>query len=225
MYTHGNPIMGIDPSGMMSLNELQVTMADISAVSNQVIKVVRIANKVKDFVNFLKSLNDLATAIKTGRIGGTIGGYMNTTFKKFAELSTEAVLDSLEDNIDDLIMLSSISWVGYLARHYYDINRYVILLPNVPGIPYGEIPAVQLKIGSKRVVLGYGSGAKPGSKKKGRITGFAVGFKYRRLPEQIWRMDFHEMHKKQGAGDVAIWEDKPFHYHVLRPGVMDYGVK
>jgi predicted helicase len=41
--------------------------------------------------------------------------------------------------------------------------------------------------------------------------------------QQIWRMDFHSVHWQRGvnntkASEIAAWEDKPFHYHVMYPG-------
>lgn len=39
--------------------------------------------------------------------------------------------------------------------------------------------------------------------------------------QQVWRMDFdppNKGHKTRKSYEIEVWEDTPFHYHVMKPG-------
>lgn len=135
----------------------------------------------------------------------------------------EDAVESLLRHTDTLTFSSGASWGPWLTTHMKDVDRFVIYMPTVPGIPYFEtklfIPHLRrLKVD---VTLGFGWGRDEAASKNkdGRLTGVGIGLKTdKRYSKQIWRMDIHGDHGVRGTGDYAYFTDPPYHYHVLRPG-------
>ena len=89
-------------------------------------------------------------------------------------------------------------------------------MPNIVGNPYFELAGPKLRDSNLSINFAFGAGTEEKkSKKVGGVIGMGVGFKGNRVANQIWRMDYHDMHPN--GQDLAQWSSWPFHYHVIRP--------
>ena len=48
------------------------------------------------------------------------------------------------------------------------------------------------------------------------MTGLGIGFKGKRKPEQLWRMDSHDPHARNPNSDAHYVVDGKFHYHIRK---------
>ena len=219
-YVHQNPIRLADPSGRAaSYAELLSVSGNIASLTRQVTGIIRLANRAKDFVEFLSTLSSIYQAATSGGLSTQIKNSIRPQFQELVNFSGDEVISSLLRHTDDLVLWSTIYWTGPIAGKYKDIDRFVVYMPNVGPIPYFELPFKKDVTGKIDIVLGFGHGESPkaASKKAGRLVGVGVGLKGRALPTQIWRMDVHPAHDQSGEGDAKYIVDWPFHYHVRSP--------
>lgn len=219
LYVHGNPVNDIDPSGNMTLGEINSVMSQISTLTRMTTSVLRAASTVKNSIEFLATLSDIASFVLNGNFNALIREQMNKSTSVIKGINIDDAIESLLRHTDTILFTTFTGWTSWFALNYASMNRFVIYMPNAPGIPYFEVKIPAPRNIKKDLVLGFGSGneTRRGSKKAGRLTGLGVGFANQKHSKQIWRMDIHPAHDLRGDGDLAYWEDWPYHYHVGRP--------
>ena len=220
LYAHANPVNGIDPDGHDLIEQTAVqAIQDILAVTHRVTSVLRSISKIKSWFSFLDTIREIEGMLSGGDITQQFKNYIKDRFiRDIARINIEDAVESLLRNTPTLISKGMLNWGTYVGRRYSQVERFVIYLPNIEGIPYFEIRGPRLRNSNIRINFALGAGTEErGSylKKTGRVTGVGVGFNGDRYPYQIWRMDYHEMHA--GGTDLAEWPDWPFHYHIIRP--------
>ncbi len=221
LYASANPVNRIDPSGHESLVELQSVQAiqNILTVTRTTTSVLRTINKVKSWYDFLDTIREIGGLLNGGEITQQLKNHVKDKFiGDIAKLDMDAAVDSLLRNTSTLISSGMLNWGTYIGSRYSQVDRFVVYLPNISGIPYFEIKGPKLRNSDIKVNLALGAGSEENRSylnKVGRVTGVGVGFRGETYANQIWRMDYHEMH--QGGSDLAQWPDWPFHYHVIRP--------
>ncbi len=96
----------------------------------------------------------------------------------------------------------------------------LIYLPNPATLSQQIIPT-PIKFAKKSLSFVAG-----GKEHAGRVVGTGIQDSWPRGQHQIWRMDVHPFtgpHADKGdkhfAGpkEIAVWPDRPFHFHVIRP--------
>jgi hypothetical protein len=216
LYAHSNPVMNIDPSGHMTLTEVNVTMGQIANLSRMSLRVINVYQKASSVIDAINDIQALASIVQ----GGQLQPYIQNGLSQFGNaIDGHKAMESLSENLQPLLSRSFPTWSRYLLQHGKNLKGFVIWLPNPGGLPQIRIPAGTYGKYSLTLVAG-------GMSKSGTVVG--VGLRMPGIPgatdlQQIWRMDFHPPHFPKGANntkasEIAAWEDKPFHYHVMYPG-------
>jgi RHS repeat-associated protein len=216
LYASANPINNIDPSGHMTLTEVNVTMGQIANFSRMSLRVINVYQKASSVIDAISAIQALASIVQ----GGQLQPYIQNGLSQFGNaIDGQKAMESLSENLQPLLTRSFPIWSRYLLQHGKNLKGFVIWLPNPGGLPQIRIPAGTYGKYSLTLVAG-------GMSKSGTVVG--VGLRMPGIPgatdlQQIWRMDFHSVHWPRGVNntkpsEIAAWEDKPFHYHVMYPG-------
>ena len=219
LYAHGNPINGTDPSGheftVMGQNGV---LANLGAITRFTTSVLRVANTAQNALEFVATLREVAAYTLSGEFRGLLQENLSSSLDVMGGVDIDEAIDSLLKQTDNLIFASAAEWGPYMLANSKQIERFVIYLPTVDGVPYREIDIRSSRRGKLGFALGFGAGRDTvSSRKRGRLTGVGIGLKGdRNESKQIWRMDYDREHDTSGAKDALYIKDAPFHYHVRR---------
>jgi RHS repeat-associated protein len=233
LYTHADPVNGIDPSGLMTLGSM---MASISNMMNMTVRVMNVAQKVYSGINTLSTVLELYQIILSGDLvkiitrqiapqltqwsqtaGAPVTAKLTTAVfwedaASVLAVNIETLLKAVQKQSQSLIRLMgnpNARWLLYMPTPWESV------IPN-PSPPRITLPAY--KIAQKPVDIQFGGG---GGDNRGRLFGFGtvVDKKTTTTPRQIFRMDYHTLtstqlpglhHQTEGTGRNG----NVFHFHI-----------
>ncbi|MCC7386416.1 MAG: PKD domain-containing protein [Deltaproteobacteria bacterium] len=212
-YAFGNPVTGSDPSGLMTLVEVQQVVAQIATLSRVTVNVLTFVQRAQSLMDIVDVAENLA---KMASIGMSYEDVLPDARKALAGLDLDDAMTVLAHNIPRMMTEASLPWTQYLAiKKRGNVSAFLVYLPNPGLLPQIKI-ATPLKIGRRKVKLVAG-----GTRTAGHITG--VGLEVLADPpgeHQVWRMDYHPWHGSAaagGVGTIGVWREGPYHFHVLKP--------
>jgi RHS repeat-associated protein len=235
-YCHNNPVNAIDPTGMFSLSEVQVTIkTHVSMLS----KISRVMNRVVKWKNRLGIAVDIITGLK----GLTVVNWSEYFFNYLGSVSNQVGFKPLFESKfweQSAMSFSAYSWkiatrlmrVSYAKQILGMLNsdceqgfpKLVIQMP-LPNLPFNLprsplIPTgLNIKIGKVKIPVAIQFGGKLGKKGwSGRVLGFAVANgRGTNNILQFLRQDWGHWH---GGGSMDRWLDKStsynIHYHIMQ---------
>ncbi len=220
LYANADPANGRDPSGHMTLGEVNTVMGQIGSLSRSTTNLVRFVNKAQNFMDIIDAVKTIGQ-LAQGGIGGQFSQYLPDTQSAMQGLNVQEATETLAVNIPRIMSRAFPKWITYLSLiRQNDIRSFVVYLPNpTPAmLPQMVIPT-PLKIGKKPVKLVAG-----GRQHAGRLIGVGLDIP-RDSPgiHQMWRMDYHGWHRGGGATnwtnsrEISIWRDGGYHFHVCKP--------
>lgn len=196
----------------------------------------RAYNKVTSVIDTIQTLAGIAQALRSGQIQSL----MTTVLADFAAaqwtFGVEDVIDNFELNAQRILSSGAnpvhpFSWpVGIAARYARGqrISALLIYMPSPKKSSNGGFVRTGLKIGKLPVKLRFGGDKAASSAGGTRVLGGGVMFGSKAtggVEQQLFRMDVGNLHPGHGnpantgakpkANEIAIWDDLPFHYHVI----------
>jgi len=211
-YTHNDPVNGIDPTGHMSMAELNAAQ-DIQGILQAISRV----NSILDFYGKVNSAIDLVMGVRQlllmfeGDLTASIPRSFPTRVD-FADAAQKFVSGGTKS-----FGIGSPSWLaGYVADFARGkrLKAYVlylpVLLPQLPSL----VNAGGIKINGKPVKIGLGA---PGGK-VGSLGGVGVVMGHER---QLFRMDIGTTppgHVVGRGNEITAFDEPPFSFHVYNWG-------
>ncbi|NCS32928.1 MAG: tandem-95 repeat protein [Microcystis aeruginosa G11-01] len=217
LYTGSNPINGRDPSGYMTLSEINVVMGQLGSLSRSTANLITFINRAQNLIDIIDAVRTIGS-LAQGVISGSFSGYLPHSQSAVAGLGVQEASLVLMENIPRIMSRAFPTWIRYLALvSSADVRGFLLYLPNPePSVlPQVTIPT-PLKIGKRSLKLIAG-----GTRYAGRLIG--AGLDIPRDPpgmHQVWRMDYHLWHRGlpwAGPREISVWRDGNYHFHVSRP--------
>lgn len=235
LYAHANPVMGVDPSGMMNLAELNVTSAlqNMMLTISKVNRAYQTVNKVLNAADTISTILAISQMNFTGFISDIRQKISKKTFGKYASRFTK---NGIQDGIDALLvnvpliaveLLKNPVKMADLASAMKGSNpAFVILLPTPPiKNVFSSIPPIKIgkKLGRLRIPVYLAFGPENHS---GRFVGLAISPDYSTnhfdwRAEEVFHMDYIVHAAKlpvamQKEGNWAVWlsQDKDFEFQI-----------
>jgi hypothetical protein len=229
LYAHADPINGIDPSGLMTLGSMMVSIGNML---NMTVRVFNVAQKVYSGVSTLSSVLELYQIIMSGDLVRIITreiAPLLTQWSQTAGTPETAKLtkaDFWEDaasvltvNIPTLLEAIRKQSQSVIALMGNSNARWLLYMPTPVEtvIPNPTLPRITLpvfKIAQKSVDLQFGGG---GGTNRGRLFGFGTILNKQSgtMPRQIFRMDYHSLQSKHVLGLHHQAEGTGRHGHVF----------
>jgi len=238
LYTHGNPVMGIDPSGLFTMSELLVSVTNISSRFAQVANNL---NKARAFASRINTIIDIISTLAGGgitavvqseikRVGSEwltnqISG-LSTTSRLFRQQFWEDAALSLASNAARIATEVFSTHAALIAKRSRQRDyRLAIFMPTPTGdtpldllIPnpggYVALPN-NIEMLGKPVTLIFGKDAF-----RGRL--FGLGFtRDNGTSDLLFRMDYHDLHGKEDWDDTSHTFD--FGFHIQGQNRTNYG--
>jgi RHS repeat-associated protein len=234
LYTHADPVNGIDPDGLMSLGSMMcsvgIGLGKVGMVTSTVGSVftgIRIATTIIDLTTTILALTSDTSL--TQKITQTVNTYIADLFANSILADVMALKEpgfwesSVKSMINNIPRIGKSIFRSELIRTQVfngiknnivnkDYPRVIIQLP----VPYGlSIPKSIIPIPFAKIPLGHlnvGLSLQIGSpaKQQGRLIGFAVmTSSHESSIHQIFRQDYHEWHNYSGTiFDDIRWQDQ-----------------
>jgi RHS repeat-associated protein len=209
-YAASRPVGVRDPSGYMTLAEVNTVMGQIGSMSRSLVTVTNAIQKAQSFMDVIEGLQAVADLMQGG-FGSISNHLLSHAQSAGSHYSPAHAAHVLANNIPRIMSRAFPVWLSYLATlNRADLRGYVIYLPTpMTGIPQVSLPT-PLRIGKKPVSLIIG-----GSNHAGRVIGLGVAVPAPPGRHQIWRMDHHPFHYAPlKTSELSVWRDEGFHFHV-----------
>jgi RHS repeat-associated protein len=237
LYTHADPVNGIDPSGLESLGSLMSSIAIVGRVGSFSVRIINILDKIERVCDTFEQIQLLLRIFN---------GDLQAVFQKGLNLiKDQAIKDSSLNNVISLdgirnalltfqiniprIMteLACNAFNGRLLNTIASLSkgkdsRLLIFMPtpSIKGVPnpiFLTNTGLKIKVSRgiyAKVALYFGYDSFRGRFfGVGSIPGLSKNeIKY---PYQLFRMDYHDLHNGQHKNDAAYWEDNDYHFHIL----------
>jgi RHS repeat-associated protein len=221
-FNHSEPVNRIDPSGLLSLSEIQVAFGinTMNAI-RRAINIYRAYNRASSIIDFINSVQGVANLMASGglsEIEATFREISTTSLGRRYRFSANMVVESLERNSRQIIQTAITDWSLGLFKAFQRgarINRFVVYMPLPPfkaGIPGFTLPT-GIKVGDYPLALRFGGPRRA----SGRLLGVGIELRRGSGPDlrQVFRMDYHKPNPGHpNTRELGYWEDPPFHYHV-----------
>ncbi len=239
LYTHGDPINGVDPTGLMTLSGM---LSSMRIGLNLTARVASAVGRVFTTINTIQTVVDVVTLVSDIALGGTIRSQVRQAWNThFSHLASSSVPDVAAIFTEQFWKESAQSfsrnanalfrYIGFRSKIPVGLTsilassqaRVVLQLPipsklHIPTQKPIPLP-VKVRLGILRVGLAIQIGAKKG--RSGRVLGFAVQKRPSASVQQIFRQDYHSWHTSASIGSKDFrWRDQhpggkyQFHYHV-----------
>jgi RHS repeat-associated protein len=230
LYANADPVNNTDPSGYTTLAETNAVMAQIANLSRIAFKVIDAIDKASSIADAINSVLGIVKLVQSGTVQSHFEMAAKavrqgiSSSKNVVRFTSRQAVESLENNLPHILSRSFVPWSKWLGSPYgKHLKGLLLYLPNPGFLPLSEPIPTGLKLGKLPVLLQLG-----GKTKKTSLIG--VGVLAPKVPhadkrQQIWRMDYHRMYDQHGGSgknmanpnEIAVWEDNPFHYHVMKP--------
>jgi hypothetical protein len=241
LYAHANPVNGIDPAGLFTVGELNTVInGQFAAGVRTVTSVYRAYQNVNSVIDTMRTLAGIARALRSGEIRTLLTSVADGFSAANWGFGVSDVIDNFEHNSHRILSagvnpVHPLSWpVGMAARYARGqrISALLIYMPSPKNTSRNGLVRTGLRIGRLPVMFRFG-GTKTASSKGGtRVLGGGVMFGSRAtggIEQQLFRMDYDPkgLHPGHGnppgvltgatekANEIDIWDDGPFHYHVI----------
>ena len=211
-YAHLDPVSRTDPSGLMSLGELDVTqvlmrqMSHVITTGSRLLRIYDKANSVKDVIMGIINIIDFV-----GNVSHFQGAFPRSGVKPDFKFSGAA--DSFLSLAKQGMAKGAANWsAGYLGSRIRGqrLKAYILYMPTFFRTPQrtsriGSVNGIPLK-------LGFGV---PDKKGAGTLMGIGVEMGGER---QLLRMDLGPKPKGHGDKDyeIDVIEDAMCHMHVIK---------
>jgi len=235
-YVHNNPVNNIDPTGMFSIGEINITSAIRSSLQN-IGGYLNTISKIKRTVDYVSTALEMFKMFQSGGLTliyqeilkgikswGSIGKACTTSrlldpqiYADAAEVLLRNAIFIVWQSLSKKINITSITNMFKDSR-----NGWIVYLPTPTGdtlidkmIPIFPLPLIKLPsnftIAERPVYLKFGESPK----RRGRFLGLGVIENYNtQQSAQLFRMDYHNSH---GAKDEVRRDSGlkyTFHFHV-----------
>ena len=224
LYVHGDPVIGIDPSGMMTVSSLVSSLGNLLSMATRTITFVQKAYTAIDAVTTLINIWETVSSIA---FGGPIRSMIHSTWSTYramvaaSPLPVDAMLftDTLWEASADSFKRHSLSLfnkivaspsllrrvASTITQHPKSV-RFVVQLPmpnyGWPG-SFKKIIPLPLRVSIRGVRVGVAVQFGGNRKHKGRLIGFAMQATATVPEQQILRQDFGHWHH---AAQVRGWQ-------------------
>ena len=220
LYTHGNPVMGIDPTGLFTITEL-LTSATTNVVNflNLAHKVIKAKNLAETVIGVIQVLHGLSK--------GGVGSAINEIYRQFkdelsptgtqsrvlAQLTLDDLFEVAQKITADIpeiaVAIASVhSHRRKLAEVLKERNRpasklrFVYFAPTLGGYYTGEKRTIRLPGVNTAVlksVLSVGT-------RGGRLIGFGFKSKNSLKGYQLLRIDWHQTEEDHNPPFTKYWQ-------------------
>ena len=220
LYTHGNPVMGIDPTGLFTVTEL-LTSATTNVVNflNLAHKVIKAKNLAETVIGVIQVLHGLSK--------GGVGSAINEIYRQFkdelsptgtqsrvlAQLTLDDLFEVAQKITADIpeiaVAIASVhSHRRKLAEVLKERNRpasklrFVYFAPTLGGYYTGEKRTIRLpgvNTAGLKSVLSVGT-------RGGRLIGFGFKSKNSLKGYQLLRIDWHQTEEDHNPPFTKYWQ-------------------
>ena len=232
MYANGDGVNMSDPSGHMSLADLQVTMfIQMQTVARYVSGVLRVYNFINSVADSIAMVTAVGQIVANGDLTHAFEMAKDAVAGDAGKFTPEKAAQAFADNVAQALPYAASDWAPKLMADMTTgtkVSAFLIFLPNWP-VSVGKKTALPFKSGLK--VAGKPVEFVFGGIGSGRLAG--IGFQTTKNKKEtnrlFFRMDHHLLDPghghKGGVGTKAIaqkgelcdpWEDGPFHFHVMK---------
>ena len=235
LYTHGNPVNNIDPSGNITLKDLSAVARQSISLGTRVFTTYQKFVTVADTISLAISVFQIASGHSTRMVKQAVGelATAKAADNSFAQaLSPQGINDAATN------LSANITWVfGTILKnstHQRVTNAlkalsspssiFLLFMPT-PNSALAPNPLTVVKTGVNFSVRGrripvhlyFGRDGF-----RGRFTGVGAASSRRnqaeiRRPHQFFRQDWHPSHKSQATNELGFRNSNQFHYHVVPP--------
>jgi len=222
LYANADPANGRDPSGHMTLGEVNAVMGQMIsrsiAITNFVGRVQTAVGTVQSLIEALKIMNDpSAIAALTGYFDPSNPDYQGVLSAEAFELASQA----LRRNAPRIARSVGLHRIKTFLRYVPDKKSTVIfymptpiLTPGSPRLIPTGVPIPLANFGTRKAVLAVG-----GKTTRFFGMGFALGTDLK-TQRQLFRMDWAKMpgsaHFPGDGANADYWVDPGFEFHVPR---------
>ena len=227
LYTHADPVNGVDPSGYFSLGELNISMDmmnSLQTLGTRMAYFMNLYDKVQAVSGFIELISG------ANSIMGVIQGLSASDFDinghpSSASFDYQEAIQSFTYNLPRAIGVGISDWAsGYSTtkRKGVKLKGFLIYMPMFNthiGNTQKTIPkGAKIRFGNEKVPikLVFGSNARKAS---GQLFGLGMDMKKTR---QLIRMDHHTPAPDHGGkegkkyNEIYYWVEGNFHYHILK---------
>ncbi len=231
-YAHNDPVDRVDPSGLLTLIEIQTVVTEQVEFALQIItRLLQLKNRIEnvlDFFNFLKTVFVLMQD-PAGLLAMAQSAISDLDFqeiaKNFTEEALERAFNSLQSNFAKIVA-NVVKNNAADLRTAFSVEKprsaLIIYLPTPPGIgSYGPVLIpLGIKLGGKKAKRPLMLFWHKASGQGGRLLGTGV-VQDTHHPStthvQFFRMDYHPFDNASDAWDDPVYG---FHYHT--PGKVPF---
>jgi RHS repeat-associated protein len=226
LYAIANPANRVDPSGLASVAEetfKSQLVSQLSTLANIASTALRVYWTVTSVADTIESVFGVARALQTGDMVKALQESLEGFEQWRYQFSYSQVLRSFSENWPRILATGLPQWSQGLFRSMVQkgirVSNFLIYMPTPLPTPMVEIKT-GLNIRGIGVKLIFGG---PGTQVMGGGVETSNGQNH-----QLFRMDIGSLDlghgnpgglgsiAKKKASEIDIWEDPPFHYHVLR---------
>ena len=226
LYTHADPVNGVDPSGYFSLGELNISMDMMNSLQTLGARITYFMNlydkvqAVSGFIELISGANSIMGVIQgLSALDFDINGHPSN-----ASFDYKEAIQNFTYNLPGAIGGGLADWAsGYSStkRKGGKLKGFLIYMPmfkNLTGKTEKTIPTgAKIRFGNEKVPIKLVFGAKNDA--SGQLFGLGMDMK---ITRQLIRMDHHTPapdhggKKKKKDSELNYWIDGNFHYHVLK---------
>jgi RHS repeat-associated protein len=226
LYAHADPVNNLDPSGHASAAEMTFTaglQAQLVALSNVISTFMRIYWGFSAVADIIQSVFGIARALQTGQMLTALQESLDSFRQLGLSLSYNQVVGSFMENFPRILTTGMPQWgpsmFQSLMRKSIRIKHFLIYMPTIVKLPEFEmlLPAA-FNIRGIGIKLMFGG---PGTQVLGGGVEMTKGLKRQLFRMDLSRSDFSHGNPagtgaKAKGGEIDIWHDPPFHYHVMK---------
>jgi RHS repeat-associated protein len=221
LYANGNPVLGVDPSGHMSIIDTSMAQKVMGQLLTQAIAVNNFIGRVQTGLGMAQSFIQAFQLFNDPGAIMDMAAYLNPSNQDFGGVlekgSFEHAAKVLKNNAAKIARSVSIHkfkiFTTYVPRKDCSILFYMPTPVSTPGSPIFLPTPIKISLGTfgrKPIYLALG----------GRTTRFfGIGFTFGKQPEkqnQLFRMDWKKPgnHHPGDSANFDYWIDPGFEFHV-----------
>jgi len=218
LYAHANPVTGWDPSGRMTLGEVNSVMgmiANLMRLGGTALRGYHSASAIADIIKVFNDGPAVAASVLFDHA-------FKASKSSLGHFSVDEAVDSIFLNYQQVLSRAFPEWCSWLlSGNGLKVEGLVVYLPSPPtGYAFTVIPGGKFRGRKLTLIAG-------GQSYSSRVFGVGLDMRGKGAKQyaQIWRMDYHAIHLVDGTkrfnlgtGSMSIIKDGSFHHHVCRKG-------
>ena len=220
-YAHQRPTTLRDPTGWVSstaeVGAVASVRGELGAITSQMLRVIDTLHRIHSFFDLLETIHSLVSVLSgPGDVRRRLEAEIRQLFFGGIRLDFGEVLEHLAVALPQIGSRAFLPWSRWLVSkgRSKKIKGYVIYLPSLPSSSGAGYTTPGLPWKGRQIKFVVGGPA-------GRVVGLGLdipGIRGISQAQQLWRMDYHEIHNFNGKNDLALIDSNPYHFHVRRPG-------